>query len=42
MKLAQLYADKMDRKADARDTLRTAYKILKDPKIKAELDKLDS
>jgi tetratricopeptide (TPR) repeat protein len=42
MKLASLYSEKMDREKDAIATLRTAYKIHKDVKILAELNRLDS
>ncbi|WP_194850260.1 tetratricopeptide repeat protein [Nonlabens antarcticus] len=42
LKLANLYSDKMDREADAKTTLETAYKIHKDPKLLAEIEKLNS
>ena len=42
LKLANLYATKMDREADAVRVLKDAYKVNKDPKLLAELKKLDS
>jgi tetratricopeptide (TPR) repeat protein len=42
LKLANLYSAKMDRKSDAKSVLKEAYKIHKDPKLVAELEKLNS
>jgi tetratricopeptide (TPR) repeat protein len=42
LKLANLYSAKMNRKSDAKSTLQAAYKIHKDPKLLAELEKLSS
>ena len=42
LKLASLYADKMDRKADAKALLKKGYEIHKDSQILVELKKLDS
>ena len=42
LKLANLYSEKMERDADARSTLKAAYKIHKDPQLLAELKKLNS
>ena len=42
IKLANLYATKMDREADAVRILKEAYKINKDPKLITELKKLNS
>ncbi|PRP68032.1 tetratricopeptide repeat protein [Nonlabens agnitus] len=42
MKLATLYADKMDRTADAKAILKKGYEIHKDAQLLAQLEKLDS
>ena len=42
MKLASLYADKMDRPADAKAILKKGYEVHKDAQLLAELKKLNS
>ena len=42
MKLATLYADKMDRTADAKAILKKGYEIHKNAQLLAQLEKLDS